>query len=39
MAPANTGATEEYNGSTWTSAGSLNTLRRGLAGAGFKQLL
>jgi hypothetical protein len=31
----NTGATEEYNGSTWTSSpGSLNTARYGLAGAG-----
>jgi hypothetical protein len=31
----NTGATEEYDGSTWTtSPGSLNTARRALAGAG-----
>jgi hypothetical protein len=31
----NTGATEEYDGTTWaTSPGSLNTARRGLAGAG-----
>jgi hypothetical protein len=30
-----TGATEEYDGSTWTtSPGSLNTARRGLAGCG-----
>jgi hypothetical protein len=29
-----TGATEEYNGSTWTSSGSLGTARFGLAGAG-----
>jgi hypothetical protein len=30
-----TGATEEYDGSTWTSnPGSLNTARYGLAGAG-----
>jgi hypothetical protein len=30
-----TGATEEYNGSTWTSSpGSLNTARNALAGAG-----
>jgi hypothetical protein len=30
-----TGATEEYDGSTWTtSPGSLNTARRSLAGAG-----
>jgi hypothetical protein len=31
-----TGATEEYNGSTWTSTstGSLNTARLNLAGAG-----
>jgi hypothetical protein len=32
---ANTGATEEYDGSTWTtSPGSLNTARNTLAGAG-----
>jgi hypothetical protein len=30
----NTGATEEYDGSTWTAGGSLNTARGGLAGAG-----
>jgi hypothetical protein len=29
---APTGATEEYNGSTWTAGGSLNTARRQLAG-------
>jgi hypothetical protein len=30
-----TAATEEYDGSTWTtSPGSLNTAREGLAGAG-----
>jgi hypothetical protein len=33
--PPNTGATEEYDGSTWTtSPGSLNTARRYLAGCG-----
>jgi hypothetical protein len=34
LASANTGATEEYDGSTWTSnpPGSLNTARFGLAG-------
>jgi hypothetical protein len=32
-----TGATEEYDGSTWTSSpGSLNTTRYGLAGAGIQ---
>jgi hypothetical protein len=29
-----TGATEEYDGSTWTSGNPLNTARNGLAGAG-----
>jgi hypothetical protein len=34
-APANTGATEEYDGTSWaTSPGSLNTARGYLAGAG-----
>jgi hypothetical protein len=33
--PANTGATEEYNGSAWTtSPATMATLRRQLAGAG-----
>jgi hypothetical protein len=33
--PNNTGATEEYDGTSWaTSPGSLNTARRALAGAG-----
>jgi hypothetical protein len=33
--PPATGATEEYDGSTWTtSPGSLNTARSGLAGCG-----
>jgi hypothetical protein len=37
MAPDNTGATEEYDGSTWTtSPGSLNTTRSYLAGAGIQ---
>jgi hypothetical protein len=32
---SNTAATEEYDGTTWTTAGgSLNTARRNLAGAG-----
>jgi hypothetical protein len=32
--PPVTGATEEYDGSTWTTSNSLNTARRALAGAG-----
>jgi hypothetical protein len=33
--PPVTGATEEYDGSTWTSSpGSMNTARRGLGGCG-----
>jgi hypothetical protein len=33
--PSITGATEEYNGATWTTVGTgLNTARRGLAGCG-----
>jgi hypothetical protein len=27
-------ATEEYDGSTWTASGNINTARRGLGGAG-----
>jgi hypothetical protein len=35
LTPPATGATEEYDGSTWTtSPGSLNTARSGLAGCG-----
>jgi hypothetical protein len=35
--PPNTGATEEYNGSTWaTITPGLNTVRRALAGAGIQ---
>jgi hypothetical protein len=34
MTTTPTGATEEYNGSTWTSSGSLGTARYGLGGAG-----
>jgi hypothetical protein len=38
MLPAVTGATEEYDGSSWTAGGSLNTARYALGGAGtFKQ--
>jgi hypothetical protein len=33
--PPNTGATEEYNGATWTSSpASMSTARRGFANAG-----
>jgi hypothetical protein len=32
--PPNTGATEEYDGTTWTTTGSLATARNKLAGAG-----
>jgi hypothetical protein len=32
--PATTAATEEYNGSTWTSVNSMNTARRYVGGAG-----
>jgi hypothetical protein len=31
---ANTGVTEKWNGTSWTTSGSLNTARRGIAGAG-----
>jgi hypothetical protein len=31
---SDTGATEEYNGSTWTTSNSLNTARHLLGGAG-----
>jgi hypothetical protein len=31
-----TGATEEYNGTSWTSSNSLNTARRRLGGAGIQ---
>jgi hypothetical protein len=31
---AYTGATEEYDGTTWTSSGTLNTARMILGGAG-----
>jgi hypothetical protein len=34
IAPALTGATESYNGTTWTELNSLNTARRSLGGAG-----
>jgi hypothetical protein len=35
VGPADTGATEEYDGSTWTNNPTgLNTARRSLAGAG-----
>jgi hypothetical protein len=36
-APYNTNATEEYDGSSWTAGGNLNTARRYLAGVEFKQ--
>jgi hypothetical protein len=32
--PPNTGATEEYDGSSWTAGGTLNVVRFGLAGCG-----
>jgi hypothetical protein len=32
--PANTAATEEYDGTNWTTVNSLNTARQQLAGAG-----
>jgi hypothetical protein len=32
--PPITAATEEYNGTTWTNSGNLNTARYDLAGAG-----
>jgi hypothetical protein len=32
--PATTGATEEYDGNSWTSSNNLNTARTGLAGCG-----
>jgi hypothetical protein len=31
-----TSATEEYNGTSWTAGGSLNTARQSLAGAGIQ---
>jgi hypothetical protein len=34
MIPAATGATEEYDGISWTTSGSLNTARNFLGGAG-----
>jgi hypothetical protein len=33
---SNTGITEEYNGSTWTSGGTMSTARRGLSGCGIQ---
>jgi hypothetical protein len=34
-----TGATEEYNGTSWTAGGSLNTGRTQIGTAGYKQQL
>jgi hypothetical protein len=34
VSPPVTGATEEYDGTTWTSPNPLNTARDGLAGCG-----
>jgi hypothetical protein len=34
--PANSTATESYNGSTWTTVNSLNTARNGMTGAGIQ---
>ena len=34
--PPSTGATEEYNGTSWVAGGSLNTGRHSLAGAGIQ---
>jgi hypothetical protein len=31
-----TAATEEYNGTTWTTVNSMNTARRGVGGAGIQ---
>jgi hypothetical protein len=33
---ASTGATEEYDGNSWTNSNPLNTARPGLAGAGIQ---
>jgi hypothetical protein len=33
---ANTGATEEYDGTNWTTTNPLNTARRGIRGAGIQ---
>jgi hypothetical protein len=34
IVPPRTGATEEYNGTSWSKSSGLNTVRRLLAGAG-----
>jgi hypothetical protein len=35
---SSTGATEEYNGSTWTTGGNLSTARHDLGGVELKQM-